>query len=343
MKRLALVVLLPLLISLASCTTNSEQGILMAAGSYSDLAVVLSDARSEPLANRFLAAANPTTRFVIKEETLFRPDIYKPEALELARRYKNVLIVLRIGDGGPVQKEVKKLVSRETWQRLASGSGVMVQLNDPWSTYQTVLVVAAQDRNSLGSYLQNQASSIRAIFERTSRERILRRYRYTGLNTHQMNAYREQLGFSFEIPKEFKQNQFRPKGFNGLELIQKGPSRGITVTWTPHEKPEEALQDREFLLSLREVMGHKMHNEDLVSSTLVWSESTVGDHSAVKLEGAWNSNSFEGGGPFWCYFVADNQRGRVLCLDLLAYAPHMDKMPMFRRMSAIVSTLKMAN
>jgi hypothetical protein len=58
----------------------------------------------------------------------------------------------------------------------------------------------------------------------------------------------------------------------------------------------------------------------------------------VKLEGAWTSNRFAGGGPFWCYFIPDPDRGRLFCLDLLVYAPGMDKMDFFRRMEAIAGT-----
>ncbi len=61
----------------------------------------------------------------------------------------------------------------------------------------------------------------------------------------------------------------------------------------------------------------------------------------VKLEGAWTSNEFSGGGAFWCYFIPDSERGRMICLDLLVYAPGMDKMNFFRRLDAVASTFSM--
>ncbi len=335
--------LLPCLLALPACNPADEQGIIMAAGSYSDLAVVVGGPQTEPLARRFLDQVNVNTTFVIKEEPLFRPDVYVGDQLELVHRYKNVILILRIGDGGSLEKRVKGMISKETWQHLANGPGGMVQLNDPWATYQTVLIVAAGDRNSLGSFLRAEAATIRKIFEDSSRKRILRQFRYSGLDTRLMNAYREQFGFSFEIPKEFKQNQLKPEGFLGLELLRTGPSRGISVSWQPVDDPAAALGDQSFLLAMREAMGERMHNEEIVPEGLRWSTTTLGALPAVKLEGAWASTRFEGGGPFWCYFVADETRSRVLCVDLLAYAPHMDKMPMFRRMATIVSTFKLEN
>lgn len=338
MKRFALATLIFGLLALLGCNFDNEQGILMAAGSYGDLAVVVSDAQSQPLAARFVANINTSKIFVIKEETVFTPDILLPDRLDMAKNYKNIVLLLRIGDGGAVEKEVRKMVSDETWNRLASGGGGMVQLNDPWATYQTVLIVASRDRNSLGSFLRQKSEAIRVLFEESSRDRILRRYRYTGLDTRLMNAYRDQFGFSLEIPTEFKQNQIQPKGFPGLELLQASPSRGITISWLATEDADWLMGQQEALLAMRQDMGTKLHNEDVIPESLVWSEAKLGQYDVIKLEGAWTSRRFAGGGAFWCYFIPQPQRNRVICLDLLAYAPGMDKMPMFRKLDAIAST-----
>ncbi|MBU1073753.1 DUF4837 family protein, partial [bacterium] len=46
-------------------------------------------------------------------------------------------------------------------------------------------------------------------------------------------------------------------------------------------------------------------------------------------------------GPFWCYFVADEARGRIFCLDLLVYAPNKEKMDFFRRLRALLETFSL--
>jgi hypothetical protein len=45
----------------------------------------------------------------------------------------------------------------------------------------------------------------------------------------------------------------------------------------------------------------------------------------------------------WSYFIADSTGGRVFCLDLLAYLPHVDepKMPLYREMLAIAETFSL--
>jgi len=317
---------------------DSEKGILMAAGSYGDLAVVLSDPSLRPVADRFMADMNPEKIFVIKPETLFKPDYFGPAQWELAKGYKNALFLVRIGDGGNAEKAARKLMSSDAWERLEAGGGGVVKVADPWSTYQQVVIVASRDRNYLGSMLTKNSEKIRDIFEDSNRERILRRHRYEGLNTALMDAYWDRYGVFMELPLEYRQNQLEPKGYQGLELMRNGPSRGISLGFYRAADPTALLGDQEGLAALRADLGEKLHDEEIIPSSFLWSPAEIGGVSCVKLEGAWTSNKFSGGGAFWCYFIPDSHRERIVVLDLLVYAPGMDKMGFFRRLDAVAGT-----
>jgi hypothetical protein len=216
-----------------------------------------------------------------------------------------------------------------------------VQIDEPYATYQFALVVASTDRNSLLSILSSSAERIRNTIEDKNRQRLQRRFRQKGLDETLMNAYWRQFGFLLEIPGEYRENQSQPGGFPAIELMLNAPSRGITVAWTEHDDPVSALDDRDFLLAFRQRVGAAVHNEDVAPAPQVWSRGRLGENDAVKLEGSWTSNSFDGGGPFWSYFVPDPRGGRVFCIDLLAYAPGMDKMVFFRRMEAVAATFSL--
>jgi hypothetical protein len=330
-------ILIPCLL-LGGCGMDSEKGILMAAGSYGDLAVVMSSDNLRPLADSFMAGMNTEFVFVIKPETLFKPDYFGPSKWDLAKGYKNSLFLVRIGDGGKAEKAARNLMSGEAWEKLVSGGGGVVKVADPWSTYQQVIVVASRDRNNLGSILKRNSDKIREIFEDSSRERILRRNRYEGLNTALMDAYWNRYGVFLEIPAAYTQNQFEPDGYPGLELMRTGPSRGISLAWMKSDDPVGTLADKEALEAFRAQLGDKLHAEEIIPSSFVWRSTEIGGAPAVKLTGAWTSNKFSGGGAFWCYFLPDAARGRLVCLDLLVYAPGMDKMGFFRRMDAVAST-----
>lgn len=337
MRLLAVFLLIPCLL-ICGCGIDSEKGILMAAGSYGDLAVVMSQDSLRPLADRFMAGMNLEKTFVIKPETLFKPDFFGPDRWELAKGYKNALFLVRIGDQGGAEKAARKLMSADAWEKLSGGGGGIVKVIDPWSTYQQVVVVASRDRNNLGSILTKNSAKIRTIFEDSNRERILRRNRYDGLNTALMDAFWNRYHFFLELPAEFRQNQLEPDGFPGLELMLNGPSRGISLMWRGTEDPVALLDDPDALAQIRMDLGDKLHGEEIVPSSFVWSPAEIGEVACVKLEGAWTSNKFSGGGAFWCYFIPDSERDRIICLDLLVYAPGMDKMNFFRRLDAVAST-----
>ncbi|MBU8870304.1 MAG: DUF4837 family protein [Gemmatimonadales bacterium] len=338
MKRGIVLIFLGLILAQAGCGFDKEKGIFMAAGSYGDLAVVVSDLDLRPLANRFLAGLVQEKSFVITPEPTFNADVFGPDKLDLAKGYKNVIFLVQVGQGGKAEKEAQKQISSETWDRLVAGGGGVVQVKDPWSTYQHLVMVVSRDRNNLGSISARNTEKIRDILQNSNRERILRRNRYEGLNTNLVNACLDRLGFFLEIPQEYSQNQLQPDGFPGVEFMRHRPSRGITVSWLDNVNTVKVMADREQLIKMRREMGVKLHNEEILPETFIWSEETFGDQVFTKLEGSWTSNKFSGGGAFWTYFLPAEEQGRVYCLDLLVYAPGMEKMPFFRRMEAVAST-----
>ncbi len=310
----------------------------MAAGSYGDLAIVYSTPQLESTARKFAAELNEELVFVIQTENLFNIDIFSPDKWELAKGYKNSIFLVDLNQGGGVAKAAKKQLSKKSWEQLHNGGGGLVQRRDPWSSYQLMIVAAASDRNSLGSLLHRSIPRLRMTLANDSRTRILRRNRYHGLATGLINACWETYGFYMEIPSEFQRTQQGHDGVPGLELMRTGPSRGITITWREFDDPVAKLSDHAALLDIRREMGTKFHHEELVTESLRWEEEGLGGKGGVKLSGAWSGTDFAGGGPFWSYFVAAPDQGRIYCLDLLVYAPGMDKMVFFRQMEAIAST-----
>ena len=108
--------------------------------------------------------------------------------------------------------------------------------------------------------------------------------------------------------------------------------------WLKSENPIRDLANFDRLSRMREQLGTRLHSEETLPETFVWDEAEIGGVAVVKLEGAWNSTKFVGGGPFWSYFVPDPERGRIYCIDLLVFAPGMEKMNFFRRLDAVAST-----
>ncbi len=333
---------LTIILTVVGCVGN-EGAILMAPGSYGDIAIVAS---SDELAGALRSFTNELNReysFVIAREMQFNIDVFEPARWELCKGYKNVILVAVLPDGGPVVKALKKHVSSDEYQKLATSAASMLYLEEPFANYQFAVVVAGRDRNSVLSLLHQHADDLRQVIENKAAARIMRRYRVDGLDSNIMTSLWNKDHFFLEVPNVYHLNQDRPDGFSAVELMQNGPSRGLTVSWREVDDPVAVLADTTALLTMREAMGRELHDEELVPETFVWTEDTIGDMRAVKLEGAWSSTdkNFFGGGPFWSWFVADPGTRRLFCLDALCYAPGLDKMDMFRRMRAILETFSL--
>ena len=332
------ILLLCMVLPIAGCQYDREKPIFMAPGSYGDVAVVVSSPELAGALQAFQARFVEHYTFVLIEEPLFKLDTYLPDRWDLSKGYRNILFVWRVGDGGAVETQLRSRLSAEGLTRAVSGAGTTLQLEEPFASYQLAVVVSGTDRNSLISYLINSAEHLRELFVRSTDERIMRRYRHTGLNLGLMNDLWVRHRFHLEIPNEFKLNQDAPGGYPGVELMQIGPSRGITIAWSESEDPQSLLQQKDRLLQMRQEMATTLHEDDVMEEALVWEEDTLAGLPAVKLEGAWVSRRFTGGGPFWSWFIADPQSRRLFCLDALCYAPGVDKMDYFRRMRAILQT-----
>ncbi|MEZ4388309.1 MAG: DUF4837 family protein [Candidatus Krumholzibacteriia bacterium] len=333
--------ILAMVLGLGACGYDKEKPIFMAPGSYGDIAIVVSDAALEGALDGFKAAINQEYTFVISRENLFNLDVYGPDRWELCKGYKNIIVLWRVGDTGPVEKEMRHLLTDAAQARAASGSGVVTEFVEPYASYQFGVVVSATDRNSLLSFATREAAGLRARFEAKSSERIMRRYRFEGLDTQLMADLWTRHRFYLEIPGAYRLNQELPDGYPGVELMRTGPSRGITVAWSQSVDPQLVVDYKPLMVELRRELGLKMHHEDIVEDSLVWVEDTVGERSAWRLEGAWTSRQFDGGGPFWCWFLPDPDNQRVICIDALCYAPGLDKMDYFRRMRTIVQTFSL--
>jgi len=335
------ILLIIAVLGLTSCDVDKEKAIFMAPGSYGDVAVVVSHASMAGNLGGFKSAFNEELTFILARENRFKIDVFTPDKWDLCKGYKNIIFVWRVGDGGPVEKMLDERLSKAGRSRVQTGSGTILQMEEPFASYQIGVIVAATDRNSLFSYLKNQAPELRERFERESSLRIMRRYRHDGINSALMQDLWRRHRFFIEIPTVFKLNQDSPDGYPAVELMQTAPSRGLTIGWTQSSDPELLMSQHFLLLELRKELGLKMHHEDINPQSLVWKTDTLGDLSAVRLEGAWTSRSFEGGGAFWSWFVADPASNRVFCLDGLVYAPGSDKMDYFRRLRTIAQTFSL--
>jgi hypothetical protein len=329
------------LIPLVSCDLDKEEGILMAAGSYGDIAVVVSDDSLIPPVQPFLDRLNAPVTFVITQENPYNIDVFGPSKWKLCKGYRNILFLLRWGDGGAVEKKVNSFLSSESLAKLKRGTGGLAQVNDPFARYQFALLVGAHDRNSLASVLSRNLDRIRNLIEKKCTERIQRRFRHTGLREELMTAYWDRYQFFLEIPREYPEKQHSPRGFPGIEWESQEAARALTLAWRQSTDPESDLRDPDLLFSWRRDIGTSLQELEISDVAFAWAETTLAEIPCVKLTGSWGSKVVSGGGPFRSFFLSDPSGGRLVCLDLRCFAPGKEKTPAFREMQAIAETFSL--
>lgn len=331
-----------LCLALAGCLDREESSLFSAVGSYGDVAVLASSP------NLYLAAApaldllSPDRTFILKEEETYRFADYSGKNWKDGRNYRNLLFLVRWGDGGPVEKELAGMLSESARARLQGGRGGLVTIHDPYYRNQLAIVVAAPQRDDVTRLLRRHAAALGDTLRRDIDRRIRRDHRREGIHTAAVPHLWARHGFWLEVPVAYPENQTEPDGYPGIEWLRsEGATRGLTVTWHEAEEPDRVLRDRDRLLAIRAELGETLHGERLVPESLDWGEDTLAGLPAVRLRGAWASDEVSVGGPFECFFLADRPRERVFCLDLLVYAPDREKMDDFRRLRAIAETFSL--
>jgi hypothetical protein len=330
-----------LCLGLAGCDLDKDEGILMAAGSYGDIAVVLSHDSLRGAVQPFLDRLNTPVTFVIKEENPYNIDIFGPRKWDLCKGYRNILFMVRWGDGGPVEKKCQSLLSDDSLLRLQQGAGGLAQFNDPFARYQFGLMVGAHDAGSLASVLNRNRDRIADLLEDKCSERIQRRFRHTGLQEKAMAHHWDHHRFFLELPLQYVQKPHRTSRVTGYEWESNESARAITLAWRDSDVPAADLLDRELLLRWRRQIGESLQEVEIPDVILEWHEEELAGLPGLKLTGSWSSSVVQGGGPFRSYFLADTAGERLFCLDLRCFAPGREKMPSFREMQAVVETFSL--
>ena len=114
-------------LGLSACDIDKEKAILMAAGSYGDIAVVVSSQTLGGSLAGFKQALNEEFTFVIAREPRFKLDVLTPDRWELCKGFKNIIFVWRVGDGGPVEKMLRKRLTDAGEERVLGGTPVVLE------------------------------------------------------------------------------------------------------------------------------------------------------------------------------------------------------------------------
>jgi hypothetical protein len=316
-----------------------EQRLIPAVGPYSDIYLFTETGRFDPALRNFTAQLSHTIRYTFEDENEFNVFLREGKNLAGNRDRKNILVFLRTDREGSLRSSVRKMLGREIFERARSQGHLVLYREDLWARGQDVYFVLMDNSEEEDYVLARMAPTLRRRF----RDSTLERYRHfllTGRENKGGSKYLwRKYNFSVRYPKEYVLLQERAD-LQAIELHRKDPSRGIAVYWMNDMERAPTLADSTFLMAFRAGVTDTLYGDTILAGASHFTDDLVGEREVIRHQGVWQNEEDLTGGPFVTYYFYDESRRRMLALDLLLYAPGLEKHPYMRELEALATTFQ---
>jgi hypothetical protein len=204
---------------------------------------------------------------------------------------------------------------------------------------QYVVFLAGNDRNQMQSAIRRQAQRLRHEIERKNRARVRDYLMSAGRDGEVERRIAAESPLRLRVPASYKLTPCRSEGDEGvIEIAATRPTRAVSVFYRVVDDPD-ILADRDRLIEIRRSWGERFLGENLQDEMgFEWRKDLLGDESLDVLAGFWKVADETKGGPFRTFFIHDPSIGRLYGINLLTYAPGMDKHRFMREAHAIAET-----
>ena len=314
-----------------------EQRVVPAVGSYSDVYVFTETGRYDPLLREFAQSITHPIRYAFEEENEFNVFLREASLLSGNRDRKNIVLVMRTDRAGSLLSQARDLLGEGILERAREEGHLVLRREDLFARGQDVYFVLMQGRAEEEYVLQRLGPKIRGML----RESTQRRYRDFLLKGRENRGGAQylwrQYGFTIRYPKEYHLLQERAD-LQAVELHRTDPSRSLGIFWMGDVRGAPSLADSLSLLAFRARVGERLYGDTILGGDYRFEESQLGVHPAILMRGIWQNEEDVTGGPFLTYFVYDVSRHRLWAVDLLLYAPGLEKHPYMRELEALGST-----
>jgi hypothetical protein len=314
-----------------------EERLIPAVGPYSDIYFFTEAGRFDPPLRAFAAQLSHPVRYTFEEENEFNVFLREGRSLSGNRDRKNILVMVRTDKDGSLRNSVRKMLGKEIFERARAEGHLILYREDLWAYGQDVFFVLINGPEEEDYVLERMAPTLQRRF----RDSTLRRYRRYLLNGRENKGGSKYLwrkyNFSLRYPKEYHLLQDRPE-IGAIELHRKDPSRGMGVFWMENLDRAPVLADSLFLMAFRAGVTDTLYGDTMLTGEGGFTEDKIGETPVIRQQGIWQNENDLTGGPFVTYYYFDPKRNRLLALDLVLYAPGLEKHPYMRELEALATT-----
>ncbi len=327
MKKAMLVCLAAaVVVAAASCS-----GPVVTAVGESDDLIIIQDPDETPNATAKAVALMESPNTWLLEEPHFKTTVTSPSDAGDLRNRRQIL-VLGTWTGGDVERLVR---SRLPGLRPGEPPKLYVD-RDVWAKGQIVAAIMARNEDELTAFLEKAGPEVLARYENAAVERFVDKLRTDA----------ESVGIEEELGRRFGWSLAPPTGYDffttheGSRFVffrRVRPDRTVSVYWQDGEAHHVT---GEYATVLREEIAESFFEGDelMEARPLDVADVQFAGRKAVMLSGWWGNRTLIGGGPFRSYCFFDPSRKRVYLVDVMLFAPALDKVPLMRNLDVIANT-----
>jgi hypothetical protein len=327
--RAAVPALVSAILAITAC--GCSKPLTLAVGPAGDISIITDLPEDSPEV-RALVDGLEVEIVIIRPEVAFNVEVSDFKGFDIRRNWRNLVLLGSLDEGSRASDAIEGLLGESDRAELERGQRNLFLIRDRWAIGQLIAVIATPDRGSLLEAVRGDTRTLYNAFERATVENTYRILLKKDLQRDTARYLKRTYGWSILVPEAFEVSE---DAENRIVLFRaEDPARMILVHWIDgYHKPLTP----EDCLDLRAKLAWNVYDEDVIAPDMTETEETsfLG-RPAIKIVGVWQNEKHINGGPFRTYCFLDG--GRLYLVDLLVYAPGMDKIPFLRELEAICRT-----
>ena len=262
----------------------------------------------------------------------------------LMYRFRNIVFLANTSEESAVLAMAKEILSKDQFEKLATGEQKTFILRNIWSKPQNVVFIFGKDENDLQANLVISAPSIMDQIAKTDLEEYKKIAYINGVNGKLNEQWKEYYNIQLDIPTEYKIAENK----GSFLALRKDIPKGMIFIFFDIINYSGAVPDANYGIKMRNERGHFVSGTD--ENSYMTTDSTLGfqfnktiKEQVISYEtsGLWRMENDYMGGPFINQYIIDEANNRVILLDGFIYAPGENKKKRYmRQLEGIFSTLK---
>ncbi len=311
--------------------SGCSEPISLAVGPAGDVTIITALSAESPEVE-YVVESLEREIIVIRPEPAFNVEVSGPEGFKIRRNWRNLVILGSLDEDSWVSETIVELLGERQIESLVQGERNIFLIRDKWATGQLVAVIASAERDDLMGEVKENVQTLYNTLERTAIENTRRILLRKDVQRDTARYLEREYGWSILVPDHFEVTE---DAESRIVLFRTDdPPRIILVHWIDDYGEELTAEG---CLALRGKLAWNVYDEDYIEPDMTETmETGFLGRDAIKVEGVWQNDKHQNGGPFGTYCFLDGDR--LYLVDYLVYAPDLDKLPFLRELQAMCLT-----